>query len=156
MARNSNRCALGWRDRFSSSRSSDPSPCRRERLYFRDRRGAPSKWPNARRCAVVRGRGEVAKCQEVRRGACPRSYCGGGRRGVTWNSNRCAQGWRDRFFSSRSSDASPCRRERLYFRDRRGAHSKLPNARRCAVVRGRGAPVGQDGEVWHATQIGVL
>ena len=62
---------------------------------------------------------EVAECQEVRGAACPRSYCEGGRRSEFSNSNRCALGWRDRFSSSRSSDPSPSRRERLCFRDRR-------------------------------------
>ena len=35
---NSNRRTQRWRDRFSSSRSSDPSPSCRDRLCFRDRR----------------------------------------------------------------------------------------------------------------------
>ena len=100
----SNRSALEWRDRFSSSRSSDPSPCRHERLCFRGRRGG---YPTFTQRFQRQG------------GLCPRRYCEGGRRSEFSNSNRCALGWRDRFSSSRSSDPSPSRRERLCFRDRR-------------------------------------
>ena len=52
-------------------------------------------------------------------GLCPRSNCGGAAEGGFSNSTRSALEWRDRFSSSRSSDASPSRRERLCFRDRR-------------------------------------
>ena len=62
----------------------------------------------------------MAEWKKVRRGGCPMSYCWGDeRRGVARNSNRSALRRRDRSSSSRSSDRSPRRRERLYFRDRR-------------------------------------